>query len=99
MRRFFLHLQAVIELFQELFGGKYNGLAVLLSTLTIVLIVVNNEILKPILAKRCRVPVPIELIIVLGGTLLAKFSSITTDYGIRSIGTIPTGFPSNSRSN
>lgn len=56
---------------------------------------VNNEILKPILAKRCRIPVPIELIVVVGGTLMATYSSIITDYGIKAIGTIPTGFPSN----
>ncbi|KAG4068510.1 hypothetical protein HA402_004851 [Bradysia odoriphaga] len=89
----FQNVYAVVELFQKLFERKYNGLAVIISTITILLIVFNNEILKPILAKRCRIPVPIELIVVVGGTLMATYTSIIHDYKIRAIGEIPTGFP------
>lgn len=52
--------------------------------------VLNNECLKPRVAKLCRFPIPIELIAVIGGTLLSRF----VDLGVNLVGPIPTGLPS-----
>lgn len=38
-------------------------------------------------------PVPIELIVVVTGTLVSQFMDLSKNYGIKTIGTIPTGFP------
>lgn len=53
----------------------------------------NNEWLKPKLSRMCMVPVPIELIVVVSGTLLSRFIDLGSNYHIKTIGTIPTGFP------
>lgn len=41
----------------------------------------------------CAFPVPIELIIVLGGTLASKYLYLQRDYSVKILGNIPTGFP------
>lgn len=38
-------------------------------------------------------PIPIELIAVVGGTLLSKYLGFESNYAIKTIGHIPTGFP------
>lgn len=60
---------------------------------TIFILCVNNELLKPRLARVCFLPVPIELIVVVSGTLLSRFMDLMTNYHIKTIGNIPTGFP------
>lgn len=72
-----------------------NWAALIISFFTILILVLNNEVLKPRLAKLTRIPVPIELIVVVGGTLMAKYSSLIPTYKITVIGDIPVGFPGN----
>lgn len=55
--------------------------------------IINNEVLKPRIAKICIVPVPIELIAVVIGTLISRYTFLPDTYGITPIGNIPTGFP------
>lgn len=45
------------------------------------------------MSRVCFVPVPIELIVVVMGTLLSRFLDLTKIYHIKTIGNIPTGFP------
>lgn len=63
--------------------------------MTIIIIFFNNEWLKEKLASKCSLPVPIELIAVVLGTVLSRVLFLGTKYGIRTIGHIPTGFPGN----
>lgn len=57
------------------------------------IIYLNNEWLKPKLSKVCFLPLPIELIAVITGTLVSRYADLKTNYGIKPIGHIPTGFP------
>lgn len=57
------------------------------------MLVINNDFLKPKIAKKCSVPVPIELIAVVGGTIFSRYLHLQDVYGIKPIGDIPTGFP------
>ena len=70
-----------------------NKVAIILSAITIVILVINNEFLKPILSKRTNIPIPIELIIIVGGTLLAKYLKMQKSWAIIPVGNIPVGFP------
>lgn len=70
-----------------------NVVAVSISLLTIIIIIINNEWLKERLARKCSLPVPIELIAVVFGTVLSRVLFLGPHYGIRTIGHIPTGFP------
>jgi solute carrier family 26, other len=55
--------------------------------------VFNNEFLKPIIAKRTNIPIPIELIIIVGGTLLSKLLKMRETWAIIPVGNIPVGLP------
>lgn len=53
----------------------------------------NNEWLKPKVAKLCIFPIPIQLIAAVGGTLVSKYCELSKNYNVTVIGHIPTGFP------
>lgn len=65
----------------------------LLSAIAIIILVFNNEFLKPRIAKRTNIPIPIELIVVVGGTLLAKYMKMEENWSIIPVGDIPVGLP------
>ncbi|XP_016956147.1 sulfate anion transporter 1 [Drosophila biarmipes] len=59
----------------------------------IVFMMICNEIIKPRLSKHCRFPLPAELIVVIGGTLVSKWFNLQVDYKVNPVGTIPSGLP------
>ncbi|XP_016977750.1 sulfate anion transporter 1 [Drosophila rhopaloa] len=59
----------------------------------ILFMTICNECLKPRLSKRCRFPLPAELIMVIGGTLISKWLNLNVDYKVNPVGTIPSGLP------
>ncbi|XP_076169612.1 prestin isoform X2 [Ptiloglossa arizonensis] len=69
-----------------------NGIAILLSCVTIIILVVNN-ILKPKIAKVSPFPVPIEMLAVIIGTVLSIYTNLEKDYGVVVVGHIPVGLP------
>lgn len=73
--------------------NEINWAAFIISAVTISVLVMNNEWLKPKLGQVCFLPVPIELIVVVSGTVLSRFIDLTANYHIKTIGHIPTGFP------
>lgn len=60
----------------------------------IIFMTICNECLKPCLSKRCRLPLPGELIAVIGGTLISKFCQLKSDFHVQPVGVIPKGLPS-----
>jgi solute carrier family 26, other len=44
-------------------------------------------------AKKCSIPIPIELIGVVSGTVISQLMDLKNVYNIKTIGAIPTGFP------
>lgn len=46
---------------------------------------------QPWVGKRCVFPVPIELIVVLIGTIVSKYSDITNAYSLKVVGHISVG--------
>lgn len=70
-----------------------NWGAFVISFITCLIIALNNELLKPWVSKRSRVPVPIELLAIVIGTLASRFGDLHGVFGISLVGTIPTGLP------
>ncbi|XP_053616851.1 prestin isoform X2 [Plodia interpunctella] len=70
-----------------------NLAAILISFIACLVIALNNELLKPWVSKRSRVPVPIELIAIVVGTLVSQLAGLNALYGISLVGNIPTGLP------
>uniref|UniRef100_A0A182QUW9 STAS domain-containing protein n=1 Tax=Anopheles farauti TaxID=69004 RepID=A0A182QUW9_9DIPT len=84
-------VKTYIEIFKQIVN--VNWAAIIISTITIVVLVFNNEILKPKVAKRSVIPIPIELIAVITGTLLSRYLYLGDKYNVKTIGNIPTGLP------
>ncbi|CAG9821141.1 unnamed protein product [Phaedon cochleariae] len=70
-----------------------NTRAILVSVIACIILSINNEILKPRLAKKTSIPFPIELVAVVIGTTASYFMDFTKNYGITVVGHLPTGFP------
>ncbi|VVC28642.1 SLC26A/SulP transporter domain,STAS domain,SLC26A/SulP transporter [Cinara cedri] len=63
------------------------------SCITVALLLMYNLYLKVIINKRLIIPVPIELLTIIIGTLLFQFSTFSNDYHIKLIGEIQRGLP------
>ncbi|KAL7034789.1 hypothetical protein ACKWTF_008094 [Chironomus riparius] len=85
----------MIKTYTEVYNQltNVNIAALIMSLSTIVILLINNEILKPRVSKITKIPVPIELILVVGGTFLSKYANLPEIYGIDPVGHIPLGLP------
>ncbi|XP_026333752.1 solute carrier family 26 member 10 isoform X2 [Hyposmocoma kahamanoa] len=81
----------VIEICKNL--PKLNWAALIISFITCLVIALNNELLKPRVSKRSRIPVPIELLAIVTGTLVSRFALLHERFQISLVGDIPTGLP------
>ncbi|EAA07140.4 AGAP010344-PA, partial [Anopheles gambiae str. PEST] len=70
-----------------------NLINLAIAAVAIIILLINNEIIKPRLAKLCIIPIPIQLILVIGGTLLSIQYNLKENYAIKVVGTIPQGLP------
>ncbi|KAB7502826.1 Prestin [Armadillidium nasatum] len=81
--------QVYIEIFKSL--HLVNILTIVISVVAITVLFINNEVLKPIVAKYSKVPIPIELIVVVIGTTASYFANLTETYDVNIIGDVPVG--------
>ncbi|XP_071514884.1 prestin-like isoform X2 [Panulirus ornatus] len=79
------------DLFQRL--ASVNPAVLIMSAVSIVILVFNNEVLKPRAKKYTNLPIPIELLVVVVGTAVSYLANLEGNYGVRVIGDIPTGLP------
>lgn len=70
-----------------------NTTAVIISIISCIILIINNEIVKPWLSKKCKMPFPIELLAVTVGTAVTYFSGIHNSHNVSTVGYIPTGLP------
>ncbi|KAF5284073.1 hypothetical protein FQA39_LY17122 [Lamprigera yunnana] len=70
-----------------------NWVAFLLSCITIFLVFCNNEVIKPKLSQKCAFPIPIELIVVVLGTVASTYLELPDMYNVSVVGKIPSGIP------
>lgn len=73
--------------------SRLNYVATTLSVITCTILILNNELLKPRVARITILPVPMELVLVVSGTLASRLLNFADDYGVDTVKTIPTGFP------
>ncbi|XP_034941936.1 solute carrier family 26 member 6-like isoform X2 [Chelonus insularis] len=70
-----------------------NFAAMIVSAVSIAIMIINDEFFKPWLKKKCNMPIPIELIAVVAGTLISNYCDLPGKYKIQTVGDIPTGLP------
>lgn len=73
--------------------GSANSYTVYVAICCIIFMAVMNEIVKPYAAKRCKFPLPSELMAVVGFTLISYILNLGGDFGVKEVGEIPTGLP------
>lgn len=80
-----------IEIFKHIKDSNTSTLVV--SAIAVVVMVVNNEFLKPWVAKRSPVPIPMELLLVISGTAASYCLDFEGRWGIFVVGDIKAGIP------
>ncbi|KAK5650562.1 hypothetical protein RI129_001591 [Pyrocoelia pectoralis] len=88
---YFTVVKTWVSVFEEIKNVNYVALTI--SITCIIVLVLYNEGVKPKLAKRCAFPVPIELIIVVLGTVLSYYLKLEEVYKLNVVGSIPSGLP------
>ncbi|KZC05980.1 PREDICTED: prestin [Dufourea novaeangliae] len=88
---YFKLIFTLISIFKEI--QNTNLAALFISLITIIGLICNNELLKPWASKKCSIPIPIELIAVVSGTLISRYFCLSETYNIQDVGDIPTGLP------
>ncbi|XP_044259438.1 pendrin-like isoform X2 [Tribolium madens] len=73
--------------------SETNTAAVVISLVTIFILIANNEVVKPLVAKKSSFPIPIELIAIVLGTLVSRYCNLEAIYSIKVVGEIPSGLP------
>ncbi|KAK9754976.1 Sulfate permease family [Popillia japonica] len=86
---------SVINTYVSIFKNitNVNYVAIAMSAVTITITVFNNEFLKPKVAKKSSFPIPIELLVIVSGTLCSYFLHLNDDFNITIVGDIPSGLP------
>lgn len=80
-----------IDIFNNL--NDINITAVILSCITILALIFNNEVLKPRVSKLCPFPIPIEMLAIVVGTLTSMQMNLADTYNVITVGDIPVGLP------
>ncbi|ODM98762.1 Prestin [Orchesella cincta] len=70
-----------------------NITTITVSAVTIVTLGLYNEVLKPWISKKVKVPFPIELLSIITGTMVSYYMDLHGKYGVAIIENIPTGLP------
>ncbi|XP_018303397.1 solute carrier family 26 member 6 isoform X1 [Mycetomoellerius zeteki] len=80
-----------VDIFNSI--NNINITAVILSCITILALIFNNEVLKPRVSKLCSFPIPIEMFAVVIGTLISMQMNLADTYNVITVGDIPVGLP------
>ncbi|CAO1408164.1 unnamed protein product [Diamesa hyperborea] len=84
-------LLSIKDIFAKI--GDANPNAIYVSIVALSFMILMNEILKPWASKKCRFPIPAELMAVVGFTAISYALNLGTDYNVVLVGVIPTGLP------
>ncbi|XP_068211829.1 prestin-like [Palaemon carinicauda] len=84
-------IYTLIDIFKNL--PSANIAVILISLVCIAMLVFNNELLKPWVKKYTKFPVPMELIVVVLGTVASYYGDFHGNYNVKVVGEIPTGLP------
>ncbi|TKR76838.1 hypothetical protein L596_017917 [Steinernema carpocapsae] len=72
---------------------KTNFMALGLSTFGIVFLVIGRDYVNPVVKKFSPVPLPLELILVIIGTIFSQVMNVKDDYHLKIVDHIPRGVP------
>ncbi|KAL8612924.1 hypothetical protein ACOMHN_035001 [Nucella lapillus] len=73
--------------------GKTNIAEMVITLICIIILYIVKVQINQRIKDKCRIPIPIELIVVVTGTLASHFGGFREMWGIRTVGKIPAGLP------
>lgn len=79
------------DLFSNIHTANYVSMIV--SVITIIILIFVNEYLNPLLKSKLKIPLPIELLMIICGTLASHYIEFNSKYVVKVVGYIPTGLP------
>ncbi|XP_052269419.1 prestin-like [Dreissena polymorpha] len=85
----------VVNTYIHIFSNihKTNIATLIISIICVVALYLVKEQINQRFKKKLRVPVPIELIVVVGATLATHYGNFYKTYGVKIVGDIPRGLP------
>ncbi|VDL73240.1 unnamed protein product [Nippostrongylus brasiliensis] len=81
------------DLISSVISGYANWYTFGISIATIVILFVAKNYLDPLIKKKCSIPVPYDLFVMIAGTALSALLRLRERFGVKIIGEIPTGMP------
>lgn len=85
-------IRSLIAIFTAL--PTINGTEIAISILAITFLSVHNDWIRPWYSQVIKFPLPVELMVLVIGTLASRYGKLTLDFGVKTLDHIPTGFPS-----
>lgn len=64
-----------------------------MTLICVAILIVTKEFINPKVESKIKVPIPIELIVVILGTLSSKFLNLNTNHTVKIVGYIAKGLP------
>ena len=85
----------IVKNYMEIFGviSDVNIAAIVCAVITCVVILLVKECINERFKHKLFVPLPIELFVVIGGTVIAYFADLGGNFGIAVVGEIPNTIP------
>uniref|UniRef100_A0A7I4Z7K5 STAS domain-containing protein n=1 Tax=Haemonchus contortus TaxID=6289 RepID=A0A7I4Z7K5_HAECO len=84
-------------MYKDLIGSIFNGYANWITfgiSLTIIVLLLSAKIyIDPMIKRKCNIPVPYDLFVIIIGTLISYLTNLHDRCGIKIVGTIPKGLP------
>ncbi|VDN27848.1 unnamed protein product [Cylicostephanus goldi] len=71
-----------------------NWFTFALSISTIATLFFIKSYIDPMIKKRCRIPIPYDLFVMIIGTIVSYVVNLNSRFGVKIVGHIPTGLPS-----
>uniref|UniRef100_K1P2Z7 Prestin n=1 Tax=Magallana gigas TaxID=29159 RepID=K1P2Z7_MAGGI len=91
----FPNLFQIIYTYKAIFENlaKTNYVTVIISAICMVILYIVKVHINQRFKHKLKIPVPIELLVVVAGTLLSYFFNFKTEYDVKIVGKIPAGLP------
>ncbi|XP_013393367.1 sulfate transporter [Lingula anatina] len=87
----FMLILTYVEVFKNI--AKTNILSLVISALCIIVIISVKICINQRFSHKLKVPIPIDLIIMIIMTLVSHFANLNANFGVAVIGSVPQGFP------
>ncbi|KAK6766343.1 hypothetical protein RB195_025944 [Necator americanus] len=82
------------DLLDSIIAGYVNWFTFSISMGTIITLFLIKSYLDPHIRKRCRMPIPYDLFVMIIGTVVSAVANLRERFKVKVIGHIPTGMPS-----